>query len=172
MSQTNNEHCLGARNSKLSHEGFCGTHCGDCNGNWGNSRFTTSSFVGELTDNCIFHISITKDGPWPNQLTKILEAIPYLCQDKHYDNISDIISTNTEPTQEHFLSDHLIKRQSSFKHHVKLTVVNNIIGLDVPSGNSPINSETVEDTLISNTSPSTSSFWPLSGIVHKIPWVE
>ena len=36
---------------------------------------------------------------------------------------------------------------------MKLGVVDHIIGLDVPAGNSPINSETVEDTPISNPYP-------------------
>ena len=36
---------------------------------------------------------------------------------------------------------------------MKLGVINHTIGLDVPSGNSPINSEMVEDTPISNLSP-------------------
>ena len=106
-----------------------------------------------MTSNRISHLSITKDGPRSNQLKKILKAIPDLCQDKHYDYISDIISASTEPTQEYFLSDHLIKRRRSSKHHAKLGVVDNIIGLDVPSGNSPINSETVEDTPISKPYP-------------------
>ena len=150
MSQTNNKHCLGARNGKLSHEGFRGTHRVNCNGNRGNSRFANSSFIGEIKDNHISHLSITKDGPQSIQLTKILEAIPYLCQDKHYDYISDIISINTEPTQEYFLSNHLIKRRRPCKHYVKPRFVNPIIGLDVPTGNSPINSEMVENTPIFN----------------------
>ena len=153
MSQTNTKQCLGARSGELSHGGSRGTHRGDRNGDHGNSIFANSSFVEELTSNCISHLSITKDGPRSNQLKKILEAIPYLCQDKHYDYISDIISTNTEPTQEYFLSDHSIKRQHSSKHHVKPGVVDPIIGLNVPSGNSPINSEMVEYTPISNTNP-------------------
>ena len=99
-------------------------------------------------DNRISHLSIAKDGPRSIQPTKILEAIPYLCQDKHYDYISDIISTNTEPTQEDS-----IKRRHPSKHHMKLGVVDPIIGLNVPSGNSPINSEIVEYTPISNMNP-------------------
>ena len=93
MSLTNTEQCLGARNGKTSCEGFPTTQRGDRNGDRGNSRFANSSFVGD-TDNRISHLSITKDGPRSIQLTKILEAIPYLCQDKHYDYISDMISTN------------------------------------------------------------------------------
>ena len=48
------------------------------------------------------------------------------------------------------MSDHAIKRRYSFKHHVKLGFVNPIIGLDVPSGDSLIDSEMVENTPISN----------------------
>ena len=106
-----------------------------------------------MSNNCISHLSITKDGPQSNQLTKILEAIPYLCQDKHYDYISDIISTNTELTQEYFLSDHSIKKQRPSKHHAKVGVVDHFIGLNVPSSNSPINSDMVENTPISNPYP-------------------
>ena len=144
MSLTNTEQCLGARNGKSSRGGSRNTNRGDRNGNrnCGNSRFANSLSIGEVKYNRISHLSITKDGPQSNQLTKILEAIPYLCQDKHYDYISDIISTNTEPTQEYFLSNHSINRRRSSKHHVKLGVVDYIIGLDMPSGNSPINSET------------------------------
>ena len=77
----------------------------------------------------------------------------FLCQDNHYDYIFGIISTNIEPTQEEFLSDYLIKRRRPSKHHVKPRVVDFIIGLDVPSGNIPINSEMVEIAPISNTNP-------------------
>ena len=152
MSLTNTKQCLGARNDKTSHKGSRDTQRGDRNGDHGNSRFTNSSFIGD-TDNRISHLLITRDGPRSIQLTKILEAISFLCQDNHYDYISDIISTNIEPTQEEFLSNHLIKRRHPSKHHVKLGVVDPIIGLDVPSGNRPINSEMVEVTLISNTNP-------------------
>ena len=51
------------------------------------------------------------------------------------------------------MSDHSIKRQHPSKHHVKLGVVNPIIGLDMPSGNSPINSKMIEITPISNINP-------------------
>ena len=153
MSQTNTEHCLGAQNGESSHGGSRSTHYGDHNGNRGNNRFANSSFVGELTNNGISHLSITKDRSQSSQLTKILEAILYLCQDKNYDYISDIISINTEPTQEYFVSDHSIKRQHSSKHHVKLGVVDHNIGLDVLSGNSLIDSEKIEDTPISNPYP-------------------
>ena len=74
--------------------------------------------------------------------------IPDLCELKHYDYIVDIISTNTKPTQEYFLFDHLIKRRRPYKHYVKAGLVDPIIGLDVPSGNSPIESEMVENTPI------------------------
>ena len=153
MSQTNTKHCLGSRNGKSSHRDSRNTHRNDRNGNRRNIRFANSSFIGELTNNCISHLSITKDGPWSNQLTKILETISYLCKNKHYDYISNIISNNTETTQEYFLSNHSIKRRHTSKHHVKLGVVDHIIRLDVPSGNSPINSETVEDTPISTPYP-------------------
>ena len=153
MFQTNTEQCVGARNGKSSHGGSRDTHSCDCNGNRGNSKFANSSSIGEAKDNRIFHLSITKYGPQSNQLTEILEAIPYLCQDKHYDYISDIISTNTEPTQEYFLSNHLIKKRRSSKYHAKLGVVDHIIGLDVLSDNSPIKSDMVDNTPISNPYP-------------------
>ena len=150
MSLTNTEKCLGARNDISSHEGSRDTRCGDCNGNRGNSRFTNSSSIGEIKDNRISHLSITNDGPGYIQLTKILKAILYLFQGKYYDYISDIISTNTEPTKEYFLSNHLIKKRRLSKHHGKLGVANHFIGLDVPSSNSPTNSDMVEITPISN----------------------
>ena len=143
---------LGARTGKSSREDSCDTQRGDCNGDCGNSKFANLKFIGD-TDNCISHLSITNDRPRSIQLTKILKAIPYLCQDKHYDYTSDIISTNTEPTQEDFLSNHLIKRQHPSKHHVKPGVVDPIIGLNVPSGNIPINPEMVENTCIFNSNP-------------------
>ena len=46
------------------------------------------------------------------------------------------------------MSDYPIKRQHSFKHHLKLGSIDPMIGLDVPSGTSPINSEMVEITPI------------------------
>ena len=67
--------------------------------------------------------------------------------------MADIISTNTEPTQEYFLSNHLIKRRRPSKHHGKLGVADHFIGLDVPSGNIPTNSDIVEITPISNPYP-------------------
>ena len=127
MSQTNTEQFLGIRNGKLSHVGSRDTHCGDCNGDCGNSRFANSSSIGEVKDNLISHLSITKDGPRSIQLTKILEAILFLCQNNHYDYISDIISTNIEPTQEEFLSDLSIKRQRPPKHHLKPGIVDPVI---------------------------------------------
>ena len=131
------------------------TQCGDGDGDGdgGNSRFASSSSIGEGKDNPISHLLTTKDGPRSNQLIKILEAILHLCYDKHYDYFSDISSINTEPTQEYFLSNHLIKRQCPSKHHAKLGVVDHFIGLDVPSGNIPINSNMVENTPISNPYP-------------------
>ena len=153
MSLTSTKQCMGTRNGTPSRKGSRDTQRGDCNGDCGNSRFANSSFVGELTSNLISHLSITQDGPRSNQLTKILKAIPYLCQDNYYYYITDIISTNTEPTQEYFLSDHLIKRRRPSKHHVKLAVIDQFIGLDVLSGNSPTNSVMVESTPISNMYP-------------------
>ena len=155
MSLTNTKQCLGTGTGISSREGSRDIQRGDCNcdRDRGNSRFANSSSIGEGKYNRISHLSVTKDGPRSIQLTKILEAIPFLCQDNHYDYISDIISTNIEPTQEEFLLDHSIKRQCASKHYVKLGVVDPIIGLDVLSGNSPINSEMVEMTPISNTNP-------------------
>ena len=153
MSLTNTEQCMGAENGTLSHKGSRNTQRGNRNGNLGNSRFTNSSSTGEVKDNHISHLSITKDGPWSIQLTKILEALPFLYQDNHYDYISDIISTNIEPTQEELLLDHLIKRRRPSKHHVKPGAVDPMIRLDVSSGNIPINSKMVEDTPISNMNP-------------------
>ena len=148
MSLTNTKQCLGARNDKTSHTVSRNTQHDNQNGDGGNSRFVNSSFIGDA-ENLISHLSITKDGPRSIQLTKILETIPYLCQDKHYDYLSDSISTNTKLTQEDFLSNHSIKSWHPSKHHVKLGVVNPTIGLNVPSGNSPINSEMVDYTPIS-----------------------
>ena len=153
MSQTNTKQYLGAKNGKTSHGGSRNTHRSNQNGNQGNSKFANSSSIWEVKDNCISHLTITKDGPRSNQLTKIFEAIPYLCQGKHYDYICDIISTNTEPTQKEFFSDYSAKRRHPSKHHAKIGVINHFIGLDVPSGNSPINSDMVESTLISNLNP-------------------
>ena len=152
MSLTNTKQCLGARTGKTSRKGSRNTQRDGRNGDCGNSRFANIIFIGD-TDNHISHLSITKDGPRSIQLKKILDVIPFLCQDNHYAYISDISSTNIEPTQEEFLPDHTIKRRHPSKHHVKLGVVDPIIWLDVPSGNSPINSEMVEITPISNTNP-------------------
>ena len=44
-------------------------------------------------------------------------------------------------------------RGHSSEHHVKLGFVDPIFGLDVPSGNSLLNPEMVEDTPIFNSSP-------------------
>ena len=156
MSLTNTKHCLGAGNGTSSRKGSRDTQRGDRYSDRRNSRVANSSSTGEVKDNCISHLSITKDGPRSMQLTKILKAIPFLCQDKHYDYISDIISTNIELAQEEFLSDHSIKRQGPSEHHVKPGVVDPIIGLNVPSNNIPINSKMVETTLISNTNPQVS----------------
>ena len=156
MSLTNTEQYMGARNGTLSRKGPHDTQCGDRNNNRGNSRFANSSSAEEVKDNHISQLSITKDGPQSIELTQILEAIPLICQEHHYDYISDIISTNIEPTQEEFLSDLSIKRQRPPKHHVKLGIVDPIIGLDVPSGIVLIKSEMIEMTPISNTNPQVS----------------
>ena len=79
MSLTNTKQCLNARNGKTSHEGSRDTQRGDHNGDRGNNRFANSSSIGEVKDNYISHLSITNNGPRSNQLTKILEAILYLC---------------------------------------------------------------------------------------------
>ena len=141
MSLTNTEQCMGAGNGIPSRKVSRNTQRGDRNGDCGNSRFANSSSTGEVKDNRISHLSITKDGPRSIQLTKILKALPLFCQDNHYAYISDIISTNIEPTQEEFLLYLLIKRQRPSKHHVKPGIIDPIIGLDVPSGNIPIKSE-------------------------------
>ena len=167
MSLTNTKQSLGAKNGKTSHGGSRNSHCGDLNGDCGNSRFANYSSIGEVKDNRISHLSVTKDGPQSIQLTKILKAISFLCQSKHYDYISGIISTNTELTQEYFLSDHSIKRRRPYKHHAKLGVVDHFIGLDMPSGNSQTNSDMVESTLISN--PYTHCRQKISNGAHSGP---
>ena len=103
--------------------------------------------------NCISHLTITKGGARSTQLNKVLGEISPICQDHHYAYIFDIISSNTKPTQEYFLSDHLIKRRHTSEHYVKQRVVDPIIGLDVPSGSSLIDPEMVENTLIFNLNP-------------------
>ena len=150
MSVTNTKQYLGARNCISSHGGSHDTHRGDCNGDCGYSRFANSSSTGEVKDNRISHLAITKDGPRSIQLMKILKSIPYHCQDKYYDYIADIISTNTEPTQEYFLSNHSIKRRRPSKHHGEPGVADHFIGMD---GNSLTNSDMVENTPISNPYP-------------------
>ena len=110
---------MGAGNGTPSRKGSHDTQRGDRNGDCGNSRFANSSSAGEAIDNRISQLSITKDGPRSIQLTKILEAIPLISQYHHYDYISDIISTNIEPTQEEFLLDLLINRQRPSNQHVK-----------------------------------------------------
>ena len=153
MFQTNTKQCQDARSGELSYVGSCGTHSGDCNSNCGNSSFANSLLVKKITKNCIFHLSITKSGPQLIQLNKFLEEISTIYQDKHHDYIPDIISSNTKLTQAYFLSNHPIKRWHSSKHHIKLGLVDPIIGLDVSSGNSPIDPEMVENTPIFNLNP-------------------
>ena len=99
-----------------SQGGSCGRCRGDHNGDHGNNTVNNYSFERKLKDGYLSNLTITKSGPRSNQLKKILDALPDLCQDKHYDYINDIISTNTEPTQDYFSSDHLIKTQPSSKH--------------------------------------------------------
>mmetsp|Transcript_35711 Transcript_35711/g.38696 ORF Transcript_35711/g.38696 Transcript_35711/m.38696 type:complete len:214 (+) Transcript_35711:177-818(+) len=147
---------MGAGNGTPSQKDSCDTQRGDRNGDRRNSRFANSSSAGEAIDNCISQLSITKDGPRSIQLTKILEAIPSLCQHHHHVYISNTISTNIEPTQEEFLIDLSIKRQRPSKHHVKPGIIDPIIGLDVPSGNVPIKSKMVEITPIPSTNPQVS----------------
>ena len=153
MSLTNTKQCMGVENDTSSRKGSRDTQRGDRNGDRGNSRFANSSSAGEAKDNLISQLSITKDEPQSIQLTKILEALPLLCQYYHYDDIADTVSTKIEPIQEEFLSDLLIKIQRLTEHHVKPGIVNPIIGLDVPSCNVPIKSEMMEMTPISNTNP-------------------
>ena len=153
MSQTNTEQCQDTSRGKLSHGDSRGTHWGKSNRNCDNRPFFNSSLVEKLTKNYISYLSITKGGPRSIHLKKILEAKSAICQAEHYDYIPAIISTNTKTTQEYFLSNRPIKRRSSSKHHVKLRFVDPIIGLDVPSGNSPIDSGMVEYTPIFNLSP-------------------
>ena len=153
MSQTNTKQYQDVSRGKPRHRGSHGNNCDNRNGNCGNSPFANSSLVEKITNNRISSLSITKDRPRSIQLKKILKAISAICQDEHYDYILDIISTDTKPTQEYFLSNHLIKRKPSFKHHVKVGFVDPIIGLDVPSGNSLIDSEIVENTTNFNSSP-------------------
>ena len=109
--------------------------------------------MGKLIKNHISHLSITKGGARSTQLNKVLEAIATICQDKHYDYIPDIISSNTKPTQEYFLSNHLIKRRHTSKHYVKLGLVDLILGLNVSSGIIPIKLEMVENVPIFNSNP-------------------
>ena len=104
----------------------------------------------KLTKNLISHLSITKGRAQSTQLNKVLKAIFAIYQDEHYDYIPDIISSNTKPTQEYFLSDHSIKRQHTSEYYVKLGFVNPIIRLYVSSGNSPIEPEMIENTPIFN----------------------
>ena len=98
----------------------------------------------------ISNLIITKERPQSNQLKKILSALPDLCQEKYYKYISGIISTNTEPTQAYFLLAYLIRTQWSSTHHMNQGFVNPIIGIDVPSGSSPID-KNWERTLPSST---------------------
>ena len=153
MFQTNTQQCRDTRNGEPSHGGSCGTHYGDRNVNCGYSQFANSSLVERLTKNWISHLTITKSGARSTQLNKVLEAISAICQDKVYDCIPAIISSNTKPTHEYFLSNHLIKRRNTSKHYVEQGIADPIIGLDVPSSNSLIDCEMVENTPIFNSNP-------------------
>ena len=153
MSQTNIKQCHDTSRGVQSHRGSRGTHCSNHNDNCRNSTFANSSFLKKLTKNHISHLSITKGGPWSIQLKKILEVLPKFCQDTHYDYTSDIISINTKPTQEYFLSNYPIKERRSSKHHMKMGFVTPIIGLDVTSGNSSVDYKMIENTPIFNWNP-------------------
>ena len=107
----------------------------------------------KLTKNHIFHLSITKGRPRSTHLNKAPNAISTICQDKHYNYIPAIISSNTKPTQKCFLSNYSIKRRHTSKHYIKLGFIDPVIGLDVPSGNSPIDPEMVDNTPIFNLNP-------------------
>ena len=144
MFQTNSKQCQDTRRGGPSHGGSRGNCCGDRNGDCGNSTSINSLFAEKLEDSCISNLSITKNRPQLNQLKKNLDALPGLCQDKHYDYIIDTISTNTKPTQDYFLSNHPIKTRWSSKHHVKLGPVDPNIGLDLPSGTSAIDTKKVD----------------------------
>ena len=137
--------------------GSCSTYRGDRNGDRGNSSFTNSSLVTRVIKNHISHLTITKSRAQSNQLNKVLKGIFTIYQDKNYDYIPDIISSNTKPTQDYFLSDHLIKQRHISKHYVEQGIVDPIIGLNVPSGNSPIDPEMVENTPSSNQIPKISN---------------
>ena len=63
MSLTNTDQYMGAGNGTLSREGSHNTQRGNHNGNRGNSRFANSPSTGEVKDNRISHLLITKDGP-------------------------------------------------------------------------------------------------------------
>ena len=63
MSLTNTKQCMGAGNSTLSRKGSRDIQRGDRNGNRRNSRFANSSSTGEVKDNHISQLSITKVGP-------------------------------------------------------------------------------------------------------------
>ena len=146
MSQTNTKICQDTRRGgEPSQGGSCKQCCSNRNGNRGNRIFANSLFIEKLENSCISSFSITKSGPGLNQLKKILDTLPNICQDKHYDYINDIVCTNTKPTQDYFLLNHPIKTQQSSMHYVKPESTNPIIRMDVPSDNSPIDTEMVEN---------------------------
>ena len=51
------------------------------------------------------------------------------------------------------MSNHSIKQRHTSKHYVKQRITDPIIGLDVSSGNSPIDPAMVENTPIANSNP-------------------
>ena len=153
MFQTNTKQCRDAKNGEQSLGGSRGTHRGNHNGDCRSSPFANSSLLEKLTNNHISYLTIAKSGARSTQLNKLLEAITAICQDKDYDHISDILSSNTEPTQKYFLSDHWIKRWQTLEHYVEKGIVDPFIGLDLPSGNGPIDPEMVENTPIFNSNP-------------------
>ena len=153
MFQTNTQQYPDTRNGEPSHGGSRGTHRGDCYGNRGISPVTNSLLVERVIKNRFPYLSITESRAWSNQLNKVLKEISAIYQDKDYDYILDIISSNTKPTQDYFLSNHSIKRRHTSKHYIEQGNANPIIGLDVPTGNSPIDPEMVEHTPIFNSNP-------------------
>ena len=76
--------------------------------------------------------------------------LPGLYQDKNYKYIDDIISINTEPTKAYFLAAYLVRTQQSSMQHVNPGSVDQIIGLEVPSGTRPIDIEMVDNPPIFN----------------------
>ena len=115
------------------------------------AHFIISSFVEKIEDTSLYFQSYNcQKRTLIKSSQNILDALLNLCQDKQYEYISDIISTNTKPTQASFFSTHPVRTQPSSTHHVNPGSINPIIGLDVPSGTSPIDTEIVENLPIFN----------------------